>query len=132
MARMSRGWACVLLFAGSLGGSGCFANRINTTMRSWEGHHYSDLIMRWGPPQGVYDDGQGGRIFVYTSQRQWTTPGTATTTTTANARVYQNTIWAQAQSFSRFVPPQTQGYTAWRMFRINSGGRIYSWSWRGL
>lgn len=115
---MRRRLSAILILAG-LGTSSC-AGRINNMMRSWEGAHYSDLIMRWGPPQGVYDDGQGGRILVYTTSRSWTTPGQATT------------IWGQAQSITRFVPPQTQGYTAWRVFRINRSGIIYNWSWRWL
>jgi len=112
--------------------TGCLAGRMNSIMRSWEGHHYSELIMRWGPPQAVYDDGQGGRILVYTQVRQWTTPGQVTTTTTANATIYEDMIWGQAQSYSQYTPPQTHGYTAWRMFSIDRRGIIYSWSWRGL
>jgi len=120
-----------ILILAALGTMGC-AGRINNMMRSWEGSHYSDLIMRWGPPQGVYDDGQGGRILVYTATRSWTTPGQATTNSSFRATAYDNLIWGQAQSITRFVPPQTQGYTAWRIFRINRSGIIYSWSWRGL
>lgn len=127
---MRRRLSAILILAG-LGTSSC-AGRINNMMRSWEGAHYSDLIMRWGPPQGVYDDGQGGRILVYTTSRSWTTPGQATTNTSLRATTYDNMIWGQAQSITRFVPPQTQGYTAWRVFRINRSGIIYNWSWRGL
>jgi hypothetical protein len=112
--------------------SGCLAGRMNSIMHSWEGHHYSELIMRWGPPEAVYDDGQGGRILVYTQVRQWTTPGQVTTTTTGTATIYDNMIWGQAQSYSQYTPPQTYGYTAWRMFSMNRRGIIYSWSWRGL
>jgi maltose-binding protein MalE len=112
--------------------AGCFTGRINNTMQSWVGTHYSQLIMQWGPPQGVYDDGQGGRIFVYTQARQFTTPGSATTMTTAQATAYGNQIWGQAQSVTQFTPPQSSGYTAWRMFRANRDGTIYSWSWKGL
>lgn len=109
---------------------GC--GRINTMMKSWVGHHYSELLMSWGPPQAVYDDGRGGRILVYTQERQWTTPGRAVTTTTGSATVYDNWIWGQAQSVTYFQPGGTSGYTAYRMFQINSSGYIYNWSWRGL
>jgi hypothetical protein len=113
--------------------SGCLlATRMNKVMDSWQGHHYSDLIMAWGPPQAAYDDGNGGRILVYTQARQWTKPGYAQTTTTGQATIYDNMIWGQAQSITQYVPPQTYGYTAWRMFRIDSRGIIYSWSWHGL
>jgi hypothetical protein len=112
--------------------AGCLAGHMNSIMSSWQGHHYSELIMRWGPPQAVFDDGTGGRILVYTVQRQWTSPGKSETYTTAQATIYDNMIWGQAQSVTQYTPPQTYGYTAWREFRINRSGIIYSWSWRGL
>lgn len=113
--------------------SGCFlTGRVNRAMGTWVGSHYSQLLMQWGPPQAVYDDGSGGRILVYTAVRQWTTPGEATTTTTARATIYDNMIWGQAQSYTQFTPAQTHGYTAWRAFAINRNGFIYNWSWRGL
>jgi len=112
--------------------TGCFANRINSAMQSWEGHHYSELVMAWGPPQAVYDDGNGGRILVYTAIRQYTVPGHSETSATGQATIYDNMIWAQAQSVTQYVPPQTYGYTAWRIFQIDAKGTIYRWSWRGL
>ena len=104
MRRLVVGCVALLLLTG-------FAARINNVMRSWEGAHYSQLIMSWGPPQGVYDDGQGGRILIYTQQRRWVTPGTATTTTTGSATAYDNCIWGQAQSVTQFNPAQWHGYT---------------------
>lgn len=112
--------------------SGCFAKRINSAMASWVGHHYSGLIMSWGPPQGVYEDGAGGRILVWTATRSVTTPGEATTRTSGHATVYDDYIWGQARSVTEYRPPATYGYTAWRMFRINSRGVVTSWTWRGL
>jgi hypothetical protein len=79
----------LLIAAILLSTTGCFSNRINSVMRSWEGHHYSELVMSWGPPQAVYDDGQGGRMLVWTVVRQWTTPGTAVTSTTGQATIYR-------------------------------------------
>jgi hypothetical protein len=117
--------ACFLL-------TGCLAGRLSRAMQSWEGHHYSEVIMSWGPPQGVYDDGNGGRILVYTEARRWTTPGRATTNVDATATVYDDMIWAHARANTEYVPPQTYGYTAWRIFRIDRRGIIYAWSWRGL
>ena len=112
--------------------SGCLTGRVNRVMESWRGHHYSDLVMAWGPPSAVYDDGQGGRMLVYYQARQVTTPGRVTTTTTGQATIYDNMIWSRARSVSEFVPPQTYGYTAWRIFRVDRNGRVYSWSWQGL
>ena len=105
---------------------------VNSVMQSWEGHHYSNLMARWGPPQQVFDDGMGGRILVYTTNRSWVVPGTATTRTTFNATGYDNYIWGSATSRTIFTPAQVQGYTAYRMFWIDRSGHIYRWAWRGL
>ena len=129
MLKFIRGATLAFLLTVSL--TGC-AGRVNKVMQSWQGANYADLIMSWGPPQRIYDDGNGGRILVYTSSRSWTTPGQATTNTTVQARAYGTTIWGQAQSITQYIPPQTQGYTAWRMFRVDRSGRIYNWSWKGL
>jgi len=110
--------------------SGCA--HLNMVMKSWEGHHYGELIASWGPPQQVFDDGYGGRILVYTKQRSWTTPGTSSTYTTGQATAWDNYIWGSVTSRSTYNPPQTYGYTAYRMFWINSDGHIYRWAWRGL
>lgn len=110
--------------------SGCA--HINGIMRSWEGHHYSDLIGSWGPPQQVFDDGAGGRILVYATNRAWVVPGTATTQTTFNATADDNYIWGTATSQTVYTPAQVQGYTAYRMFWIDRSGRIYRWAWRGV
>jgi hypothetical protein len=120
------------LLVGTLLLNGCLAGRINNQMNSWMGHNYSELIMSWGPPQRVYDDGQGGRILIYTSIREWTTPGNSTTETTGQATINDKTISGQAHSVTTYTPPETWAYTAYRMFAINKNGRIYKYSWRGL
>ncbi len=115
-----------------LSANACVGKRINNAMASWEGHHYSDLIMSWGPPQQVFEDGSRGRILIWTAVRSYTAPGRAVRTTSVRATAHDNYIWGQARSFTEYRPPQTYGYTAWRMFRISSRGRVISWSWRGL
>jgi hypothetical protein len=111
---------------------GC-VKRINTAMNSWMGVHESVLLQRWGPPSQVVGDGQGGKIFVYANQRQWTTPDTRQQTTTVNGRVdgYGN-ISGTATTTTTGSAPTVQGYTATRMFYINSSGYVYSWRWKGL
>jgi len=110
--------------------SGCAT--INSTMRSWEGQHYGYLITQWGPPQQVFDDVDGGRILVYAANRAWVVPGTARTTTAFSATAYDDLIWGTAMSRTVYTPSQVQGYTAYRMFKIDSSGHIIGWSWRGL
>ena len=111
--------------------AGC-AGHINNIMRSWEGHHYGDLIASWGPPQQVFDDGLGGRILVWTSVRSFTTPGHSSTYTTGQATMYDSYIWGSASSYTTYSPAQTYGWTAYRMFWISREGYIYRWAWRGL
>jgi len=111
--------------------SGC-AGQINQTMQSWMGHHYSELIGSWGPPQQVFDDGRSGRILIWTQVRSYTSPGTSTTQTYGQATAYDDYIWGSATSHTTYTPPQTYGYTAYRMFYIDKDGLIYNWTWRGL
>lgn len=118
--------------------NGCMS--INKVMDSWSNHHYSELIGSWGPPSQVYDDGNGGKIFIYASNRSYTTPGTSTTTTNGSgygtATINDNYIWGNVntntQSKTTYNPSQTYQYAAYRMFYINKSSYIYKWSWKGL
>lgn len=101
---------------------------LNKSMASWVGHDSNELIAAWGPPQQVLDAGQGGQIFVYSYNRQWTSPGTAYTT--GSATVSGNYVYGQATT--TYQPPQTHGYAAQRMFWIDRNRRVYRWSWSGL
>lgn len=120
--------AATLIIALTL--SGC--SSINKTMESWMGHHQSDLVASWGPPQQVITDGQGGSIFVYTANRAFTSPGSSTTTVVGSASGYGNRAYGSATSITTYTPPQTTSWSAYRMFWINASGRIYRWSWKGL
>lgn len=97
------------------------------------GHHYGDLVANWGPPQQVLGDGSDGRILVYTTERQFVAaPATATTTGNYRFRTYDNLIWGTGRTTTTYTPARTYGYSAWRMFWINRGGRVYRWQWKGL
>ena len=103
--------------------AGCAA-RINEVMKSWEGHHISDLIASWGPPQQIMDDGRGNKIYIYSSTRTIVSPGYSTT------NVYGS--YGYATGTSVYYPPTSSSYNAFRMFWVNEGGYIFKWSWRGL
>ena len=105
---------------------------IERQMESWMGHHQSELIASWGPPQQVMDDGQGGKIFIYSATQTYTTPGRATTNVTGTAYGAGNYAYGNATGYTTYTPPQTSSYTAYRMFWINSSGYVYRWAWRGL
>jgi len=106
--------------------------KVNAVMRSWEGSHESDLIAAWGPPQQVMSDGSDGKVFIYTQQFSYTTPGTSTTTGNATAYSYGNTTNVYGNSYTTYNPSQTYTRQRQRIFFINSEGRVYRWSWRGL
>ncbi|MGD9843112.1 MAG: hypothetical protein AB7F79_12180 [Steroidobacteraceae bacterium] len=111
-----RVFICTLLL-GVLFVSGC-ASRVTKTMESWVGHHQSDLILDWGPPQQTAGDGKGGSILVYGNYvNLGQTPGQATVNNFGNVT---------------YTAPQQQGYQRTRMFYVNSDGYIYAWRWQGL
>lgn len=129
--RAHRAFLMAIVIAVCLSGVAC-ASRVNEVMQSWVGHHVSELVGSWGPPQQVIDIGDGSRLFVWTAVRQYTSPGTATTTGTANASVYGNTVYGTGQSTTVYNPPQTTSYQASRTFWVNSEGVVFRWAWRGL
>ena len=108
------------------------AGRINNMMRSWEGHALPELIAKWGPPQQVFADGRGGQVFVYTQTRSFTVPGHATTTTNMNGYTDGSNIYGTATSQTIYTPAMTQQWQVYRMFFLDSRGRIYRWAWRGF
>lgn len=112
-----------LLVLVTVGATGC-ASRVNKVMDSWMGHHFSELVASWGPPQQTLDDGDGGRIMVWAADRSYAVPGRATTT----ANEYGGMLTAQ----TTYTPAQTHGWKAYRMFWVDRDGRVYKWAWRGL
>lgn len=126
----ARALICGFLVALVLSSSGC-AGRLNKAMNSWMGSNVGDLIASWGPPQQVFDDGQGGQVLLWNVQRNLgSTPATAQTTTTLQMNRYGTR--GTARSSTVYTPSQTYGYTAYRMFWADKNGRIYRWSWKGL
>lgn len=114
------------LALGILAVTGCAA-RINQQMASWMGSSYSDLVAAWGPPARALDDGAGGKILVYAK----TSPGEATTTYDPGigGTGFMGVNLFGPSSQTTYTPPQVVAY---RMFWINSQGRVYRWAWRGL
>ncbi len=112
-------------------------------MQSYMGHHYSDLVANWGMPQQKTPDGQGGEIWIYLQNRQWTTPGQANTTVYGTGNTYGNlsgnsygatyqgntSVYGTANT--TYTPPQTRQWIARRTFFINSQGIIYRYAWQG-
>ncbi len=106
------------------------------TMESWLGNDVRDLIMAWGQPQAVLDDGSGGNILIYSATRTYVTPGSSTTTTSGNAygQVYGDSIYVhgQSQSQTTYTPAQVNQWQVYKRFRVNSEGKIVQYAWKGL
>jgi hypothetical protein len=87
-------------------------------MQSWVGHHQSELIASWGPPQSTASDGAGGTILIYGSY--------------VNLGQQPGQIVNGGYGNYYYTAPQQQGYQRTRMFYVHSDGIIYSWRWQGL
>jgi hypothetical protein len=137
---------CILLSVALM--AGCASRpkeSIDDVMRSYFGHPSSDLVARWGPPQNIMQDRQGGEIWTYYQNRQWSTPGQSYTTSTGNAYTrgtyhgssvfggpgYSGNTTAQGQAITTYQPPQTHGYQARRTFFINASNIVYRYAWQG-
>ncbi len=109
---------------------------LDFSMKSWVGHSSNDLIASWGMPQQTLDDGKGGKMFIYTEERHYTTPGYSFSNTSGNL----NTIWGGRRSYYSFggsntfgvyTPPQTTRWTVSRTFWVDKDGKVYRWAWKG-
>jgi hypothetical protein len=136
---------CTLAFIGALFIaviSGCTTP--SAAMQRFVGQPSTELIAQRGPPQQRTPDGQGGEIWSYFEQRQWTTLGQVNTAAYATGNSYGNletnpygaTYYGNANvraaATTTYTPPQTRGYTAHRSFFIDSNGIVYRWAWKGI
>lgn len=142
-AKMSKGFARVPLGIMTFGLSEAyyFDERrkiaIEESMKSWVGLNANDLIMSWGPPSEVVDDGKGGKYIVYRATRNYVmSPGYARTTTSFNANgvATGNNILLNGSGVSSttYYPPKVLQLNVYRMFCVNGNGKIVSYTWKGL
>ncbi|HNW40026.1 MAG TPA: hypothetical protein PKI44_06360 [Candidatus Omnitrophota bacterium] len=109
---------------------------LDFNMKTWVGYSANDLIASWGQPQQTLDDGQGGKMLIYTEERRYTTPGYSFSNTSGNF----NSVWGRHHSgysfggsntFGVYTPPQTTRWTVSRTFWVNKEGKVYRWAWKG-
>lgn len=86
--------------------------QITEIMDSWIGHHQSELIASWGPPEKIASDGKGGTILDYSHYKGIGQTG-------------------YMDAWGRIHIRQT-GYKAIRLFYVNSDGIIYDFKWGRL
>lgn len=96
---------------------GCASLNPSKTMKSWVGRHYSDLMMKWGPPTRSTPDGRGGQILVYEYDR--------------NTGQIPGTAHSNPDGSVSYTAPRQTGYVATRMFWVDGAGLIYNWRWQG-
>lgn len=96
----------------------CASLTPSKTMASWVGSHYSDLMLKWGPPTRSVPDGRGGQILTYEYDRNMgQIPGRAV---------------ANWDGSVTYTAPVSTAYVATRMFWVDKDGVVYSWRWQGL
>lgn len=125
----------------SLMTTGCTS--IDDVMKSYLGAHKNDVIANWGAPQSVMSDGSGGEIWVYSENRQMTTPGYTQTNSYGSANTYGNAYanpygasysgntYYNGSSYSTHTPARTTSWSVSRTFFINSSGIVYRYAWKG-
>ena len=98
------------------------AERTLDVLNAWMGHHMSDLILSWGPPDSIEPAGRPGhQVLVYKHVRTVILPGRATTR--INPYLRQAETWYNA--------PQTLVRECWWMMWADETGRLYWWKWSG-
>jgi hypothetical protein len=98
--------------------------------KNWEGRNVNDLITELGPPTQVLDDGQGGKILVYTSTKHIHSSGDSFTsyqgasqTYYAGGRTAYSTDSGTANTFT--TPGLSYKRSRHQMFWVNDRGIIY-------
>jgi hypothetical protein len=92
-------------------------------MQSWQGHTVDDLFRTWGRPIYLYSDGEAGRIAVYIPISSAGTTATAGTAVTNEQR--------QPEPLRVYDARMTDAWPIFRIFFIDSAGRIVRSEWRG-
>lgn len=87
-------------------------DRRTEIMASWVGHHQSELIASWGPPNRIMPDGKGGTVLDYSHYKD------------LGQRGYID------RRGNIYTYPR--GYQATRLFYVDSDGIIYNFKWKGL
>lgn len=97
-------------------------------MRDWEGRPLSQLLTTWGAPLAVFSDGNGGHVVAYVP--------TADAQTTGEGRVTSgphlaNDILEAPGTRPVYAPRVSAGWPVYRLFFVDSLGRIYEARWKG-
>lgn len=101
--------------------SGCTTSQQkDEMMQSFVGQHYSEAIVRWGPPTQVIDNTNGGQIVSWQDTSAMTMPGYGSTT------YYDSTNTA----YTTYHPGNTLTFQHSKTFWTDPNGIVIKWAWR--
>jgi hypothetical protein len=86
-----------------------------------EGKHYNVVINWLGPPSQTLDDGQGGKILIFTKQKTSVTPGYSTAYASGYRSGNTSDVWGTAREY----PATTDTVGFHLIFWVNEKGYIY-------
>jgi hypothetical protein len=108
---------------------GCAGRRFDRLMRDWEGHRLAELVVTWGQPRYTFSDGQGGQVVVYTPDDVPARSGRAgAAAPDAGLQSFRD---GAATSQPVYNPSMAARWPIFRLFFVDSAGRIVRSSWRG-
>jgi hypothetical protein len=87
------------------------------------------LLTTWGPPKTVYSDGKGGHVVAYLPSAG---SQTAEQQRAATSGPYlASEILHPPETQPVYAPPISAAWPVYRLFFIDSRGRIYQSQWKG-
>jgi len=105
-------------------------SQFDKMINDWEGRNINDLIAELGPPNQLLDDGQGGKILIYTSTKNIHSYGDSFTTYQGSGQTYYtsgstaySTGSGTANTFT--TPGHSYSRSRHQMFWVNDNGIIY-------
>jgi hypothetical protein len=84
---------------------------MDAKVKSWIGHHQSEVIRSWGVPTRVFPDGRGGAILMYDGCHQ-----------------NEGHAWRNSDGSISYTDPERRCSTHTRFF-ADDEGRIYDADW---
>ena len=101
--------------------SGCMTiQQKNKIMQSFVGKHYSEAIVRWGPPAQVINNTDGGQIISWQYTSTMAMPGYGSTT------YYNSTDTA----YTTYHPGDTLTFQHSKTFWTDPNGIVIKWTWQ--
>lgn len=96
--------------------------KIDSTMKSFEGKHFFDMLAEMGPHDEEMEDGQGGKILIWKITLKRTAPGQVTTYSIPPSEITTTQIYM----------PETTEWEDYRMAWVDKNGIVYKTAWKGL